>query len=86
MIISSWYANKGVDPGFHSVPLHHINIKPDTVLGQVVVGVQPTFPVEDISFLFGIYMAGDKVNDHMLHSDGPSLIDLWSWTVSRWDV
>jgi hypothetical protein len=49
---------------------HHINLKSDIVLGQVVVGVQPTLPVEDISFLFGIYMAGDKVNDHLLHSDG----------------
>ena len=61
---------QGVDPGFHSVPHYHINLKSDIVLGQVVVGVQPTLPVEDISFLFGIYLAGDKVNDHLLHSDG----------------
>jgi hypothetical protein len=37
---------------------------------SVVVGVRPTLPVEDISLLFGIDMAGDKVNDHLLHSDG----------------
>ena len=28
----------GVDPGFHSFPLHHINLKSDFVLGQVVFG------------------------------------------------
>jgi hypothetical protein len=56
----------GVDPGFHSVPLHHINLKSDFVSGQVVVGIRPTLPVEDISLLFGIDMAGDKDNDHCL--------------------
>jgi hypothetical protein len=60
----------GVDPGFHSFPLHHINLKSDFVSGQVVIGVRPTLPVEDISLLFGIDMAGDKVNDRLLHSDG----------------
>jgi hypothetical protein len=61
---------QGVDPGFRSVPLHHINLKSDFVSGQVVLGVRPTVPVEDISLLFGIDMAGNKVNDHVLHSDG----------------
>jgi hypothetical protein len=61
---------QGVDPCLHSVPLHHINLKSDFVSGQVVVGVRPTLPVEDISLLFGIDMAGDKVNDHVLHSEG----------------
>jgi hypothetical protein len=61
---------KGVDPSFHSVPLHHINLKSDCVSGQVVVGARPTLPVEDMSLLFGIDMTGDKVNDHLLHSDG----------------
>jgi hypothetical protein len=61
---------QGVDPGIHSVPLHHINLKSDFVSGQVVVGVRPTLPVEDISLLFGIDLAGDKVDDHLLHSDG----------------
>ena len=61
---------QGVDPGYHSVPLHHINLKSDFASGHVVVGVRPTLPVEDISLLFGIDMAGDKVNDHLLHSDG----------------
>jgi hypothetical protein len=40
-----------VEPGFHGVPLHHINLKSDFVSGQVVVGVRPTLPVEDI---FGV--------------------------------
>jgi hypothetical protein len=61
---------QGVDPGFHCVPLNHINLKSDSVSGQVVVGIRPTLPVEDISLLFGIDLVGDKVNDHLLVSDG----------------
>ena len=30
----------GVDPGFHSVPLHRINSKLDFVSGQAVVGIR----------------------------------------------
>ena len=52
---------QGVDPGIHSVPLHHINLKSDFVSGHVVVGVRPTLPFEDISLLFGIDMVGDKI-------------------------
>jgi hypothetical protein len=48
---------QGVDPGFHNVPLHHINLKSHFVSGQVVVGIRHTLPVEDISLLFGIDMA-----------------------------
>ena len=51
---------QGVVPGFHSVPLHHINLKSDFVSGHVVVGIRHTLPVEDISLLFGIDMAGHK--------------------------
>ena len=43
-------------PGFHSVQL-----KSDFAYGQVVVGVRPTLPVQDISLLFGINVAGGKV-------------------------
>ena len=50
-----------VDPGFHSVPLHHINLKSDFVSRHVVVGVRPTLPVEDISLLFGIDIAVTKL-------------------------
>jgi hypothetical protein len=39
----------------------HINLKSDFAYGQVVVGVRPTHPVQDISLLFGINVAGDKV-------------------------
>ena len=52
---------EGVVPGLHSVPLHHINLKSDFVSRQVVVGIRPTLPFDDISLLFGIGMAGDKV-------------------------
>jgi hypothetical protein len=49
-----------MNPGFHSVPLHHINLKSYFVLGQIIVGVKPMLPVGDISLLFGIDLAGDK--------------------------
>ena len=49
-----------MNPGFHSVPLHHKNLKSYFVLGQIIVGVKPTLPVGDISLLFGIDLAGDK--------------------------
>ena len=52
---------QGLVPGVHSVPFHHINFKSDFVSGQVVVGIQPTLPFDDISLLFGIDMAGHKV-------------------------
>jgi hypothetical protein len=63
---------QGVDPGFHSVPLHHIKLKSSFVSGQVVVGVGPTLPVEDISLLFDIDMAGDKVIMAPIISEDPS--------------
>ena len=45
----------GVDPGFHSVPLHRIKSKLDFVSGQAVVGIRSMVPVEDSSLLFGIH-------------------------------
>ena len=63
---------QGVDPGFHNVPLHHIKLKSDFVSGHVVVGVRPTLPVEDISLLFGIDMAGHKVIMAPIISEEPS--------------
>jgi hypothetical protein len=42
---------QGVDPGFHSVPLHRINLKLYFVLGQAVVGIRCMIPVEDSSLL-----------------------------------
>ena len=41
--------------------MFHINLKSDFAYGQVVVGVRPTLPVQDISLLFGINVAGGKV-------------------------
>ena len=62
---------QGIDPGFHSVPLHHIDLK-SYFLGQIIVGVRPTLPVEDISLLFGIDLAGDKVIMDPIVSEQPS--------------
>ena len=61
-----------VDPCFHSVPLHHINLKSDFASGQGVVGVRPTPPVEEMSLIFGIDMAGDKVITVPIISEGLS--------------
>ena len=63
---------QGVDPGFHNVSLHHINFKSDFVSGQVVVGVRYTLPVEDISLLFCIDIAGHKVIMAPIISEEPS--------------
>ena len=63
---------QGIDPGFHNVPLHQSNLKSDFVSGQVVVGVRHTLPVEDISLLFGIDMAGHKAIMAPIISEEPS--------------
>jgi hypothetical protein len=39
----------------------HVNLKSEFAYGQVVVGVRPTLPVQDMSSLFGIDVAGGKV-------------------------
>ena len=41
--------------------MFHINLKTDFAYGQVIVGVRPTPPVQDISLLFGINVADGKV-------------------------
>ena len=43
----------GVDPGFHSVPLHRLNSKLDFVSEQAVVGIRYMLPDEDSPLLFG---------------------------------
>ena len=63
---------QGVDPGCHSVPFHHIKWKWKVVSGKVVIGIGSTLPVEDISLLFGIDMAGDKVIMAPIISEDPS--------------
>jgi hypothetical protein len=63
---------QGVDPVFHSVPLHHIKLKSNFVSGQVVVGVGHTLPEEDISLLFDIDMTSDKVIMAPIISEDPS--------------
>ena len=63
---------QGINPCFHNVPLHHINLKSDFVSRQVIAGVRPTLPVEDISLLIGIDIAGDKAIKVPLISEEPS--------------
>ena len=41
--------------------MFHVNLKSEFAYGQVVVGVRPTLPVQDMSSLFGIDVAGGKV-------------------------
>jgi hypothetical protein len=43
-------------PGFS-----YFQLKSDFAYGQVVVGVRPTLPVQDISLLFGINVAGGRL-------------------------
>ena len=62
----------GVQPGFHSVPLHHIKLKSNLVSGQVVVVVGPTLPVEDIALILGIDMPDDKAILAPIISEEPS--------------
>jgi hypothetical protein len=45
---------RGVDPGYHSVPLHRINSKLDFASGQAAVGIRYMLPDEDSPLLFGI--------------------------------
>jgi hypothetical protein len=41
----------------HVFIVFHVNLKSDFAYGQVVVGVRPTLPVQDMSSLFGIDVA-----------------------------
>ena len=59
-----------VNPCLHSVQLHHINLKSDFAQGPVVGGFRPTLHFDDISLLFGIDMAGEKVIMVPIISDG----------------
>ena len=52
---------QGVELGFSSVPLHRVFLRSDLVSGPIVVGIQPTLPVEGVSLLLGNNLAGSKV-------------------------
>jgi hypothetical protein len=65
-VSSSTSANvllQGVHPGFHSVPLHHINLKSDFVLETVNSWSKTCTSCSGyfFSLLFGIDFAGGKV-------------------------
>jgi hypothetical protein len=53
----------------------HINLKSNFAYGEVVVGVRPKLPVQDISLLFGINVAGGKVIMDPLVSEEASYED-----------
>ena len=47
--------------GFVNVPLHEISLSSDLVTGAVKVGVRPSLPIANVSFLLGNDLAGGKV-------------------------
>ena len=55
--------------------MFHINLKSNFAYGEVVVRVRPKLPVQDISLLFGINLAGGKVIMDPLVSEEASYED-----------
>ena len=51
----------GVEMGILEVPLHEVNIKSSLINGNIVIGMRPSLPVEGISLILGIDLAGEKV-------------------------
>jgi hypothetical protein len=73
---------QGVDPGFHSVPLHCINSKLFFASGQAVVGIRSMLPVEDSSLLLTHahwwFIVGVYHDYHLLLSQDCEVIRFWS--------
>ncbi len=44
-----------------SVPLHRVKLHSDLVTGEVVVGLRPILPIEDVHLILGNKLAGDRV-------------------------
>ena len=73
---------RGVELGFSCVPLHQVFLQSDLVSGPIIVGVQPTLPVEGVSLLLGNDLAGSKVMaDPCLSSCLPCVSDSTSWEI-----
>ena len=51
----------GVEMGILEVPLHEVNIKSSLINGNIVIGMRPSLPVEEISLILGNDLAGEKV-------------------------
>lgn len=52
---------RGFEMGHVSVPLHEISLMTDLVTGNVIVGVRPSLPIENVSMLLGNDLCGGKV-------------------------
>ena len=52
---------QGVEGGYVNAPLHEVDLKSDLVSGIVKVGVRPSLPVKDVSFILGNDLAGERV-------------------------
>ena len=65
-----------VELGFSAVPLYRVFLKSDLVFGPIIVGVRPTLPVEGVSLLLGIDLAGSRVNVGLISS-------LYCWLMTR---
>lgn len=52
---------KGIGLQVLSVPLHTMVLESELITGQVVVGVQPSLPVEGIAVILGNNLAGGRV-------------------------
>ena len=51
----------GVEMGVLEVPLHEVNIKSSLINGNIVIGMRPSLPVEEISLILGNDLAGERV-------------------------
>ena len=51
----------GVEMGVLEVPLHEVNIKPNLINCNIVIGMRPSLPVEGISLILRNDLAGEKV-------------------------
>lgn len=52
---------RGLEMSVMEVPLHRINLQSELVTGDVVVGVRPSLPVPDVTFILGNDLAGGSV-------------------------
>lgn len=52
---------QGVELGVLNVPLHKVYLQSELITGPVIVGVQPTLPVQEVSLPLGNDLAGGKV-------------------------
>ena len=62
---------QGVDMKYIPIPLHNIKLECGIVNGQVTVGILPSLPWEDISFLLGNDLEGGKVQPDPVVCDTP---------------